>query len=96
MCVGVPGRIVEITDSSKALAKVDVAGIKREICIACIVDDQHPIEHCIGDWVLIHVGFAMGRIDEEEARKTLELLIQLGEAQREIESMSASLDEATT
>jgi hydrogenase expression/formation protein HypC len=58
--------------------------------LACIVDERHPVESCVGDWVLVHVGFAMSRIDEEEARLTLELLQQLGEAQAEIAAMAAS------
>ncbi|MGK3888195.1 HypC/HybG/HupF family hydrogenase formation chaperone, partial [Enterococcus faecium] len=67
---------------------VDVSGVKRQINLACIVDEEHPVESCVGDWVLVHVGFAMSRINAEEARKTLELLMELGEAQKEIASMS--------
>ena len=88
MCLGIPGRIVEITDAQKNLAKVDVSGVRRQVNIACIIDEEHPVNSCVGDWVLVHVGFAMSRIDEEEARKTLELLQELGEAQKEIESMT--------
>jgi hydrogenase expression/formation protein HypC len=47
--------------------------------IACIVDEQHPMENCVGDWVLVHVGFALNRLDEEEAAATLQLLEQLAE-----------------
>lgn len=60
MCLGIPGQIVEITDPLRNLAKVDVSGVKREINIACIVDQDHPVEKCVGDWVLIHVGFCHG------------------------------------
>jgi hydrogenase expression/formation protein HypC len=88
MCLGIPGQIVEIVDAHKKLAKVDVSGVKRQVNLTCIVNDEHPVESCVGDWVLIHVGFAMSRIDEEEAKKTLELLHELGEAQKEIESMT--------
>lgn len=87
MCLGIPGQIVEIIDADKLLAMVDVSGVKRSINIACIVDDQHPAQKCLGDWVLVHVGFAMGRIDEEEAKRTMDLLNQLGEAQREMDAM---------
>ncbi|HFD13237.1 MAG TPA: HypC/HybG/HupF family hydrogenase formation chaperone [Crenotrichaceae bacterium] len=87
MCLGIPGKIVEITSVENKLAKVDVSGIKREVNLACIVNDEHPVESCIGDWVLVHVGFAMSRIDEEEAAKTLALLSELGEAQQELEAM---------
>ena len=90
MCLGIPGQIIEIIDATQLLAKVDVAGVKRPVNIACIVNDEHPTESCIGDWVLVHVGFAMSRIDENEAHKTLELLNELGEVQDEIEAMKAS------
>lgn len=90
MCLGIPGQIVEITDPIKKLALVDVSGVKRQVNIACIVDEQHSIASCIGDWVLVHVGFAMSHIDADEAKKTLDLLIELGEAQAEIEAMQTS------
>jgi hydrogenase expression/formation protein HypC len=87
MCLGIPGRIVEITDAANKLGRVDVSGVRREINLACVVNEQHPVESCIGDWVLVHVGFAMSRINENEAKLTLDLLTQLGEAQAEIEAM---------
>ncbi|WP_409190241.1 HypC/HybG/HupF family hydrogenase formation chaperone [Bradyrhizobium sp. RDM4] len=90
MCLGIPGRIVKIDDVTKRLATVDVGGVKRQINIACIVNDEHPVESCVGDWVLVHVGFAMSRINEEEAAQTLKILIELGEAQGEIEAMKLS------
>lgn len=80
MCLGIPGQIVEITDVKQKLALVNVAGVKRQVNIACIVDDDHPAESCVGDWVLLHVGFAMNRIDEKEAAETLQLLKELAEA----------------
>jgi hydrogenase expression/formation protein HypC len=89
MCLGIPGRIVAITDATRKLATVDVAGVKREVNIACIIDGR-TAEDCIGDWVLIHVGFAMSRIDERQARETLQILTELGEAQQEIAAMRAS------
>ena len=87
MCLGIPGQIIEITDSEKLLAKVDVSGIKREVNISCIIDADHPLEKCVGDWVLVHTGFAMSRIDEEEAAQTLKLLAELGEIQEELKTM---------
>ena len=90
MCLGIPGRIVAITSAAHKLALVDVLGVRREINVACVVDDAHPVAACVGDWVLVHVGFAMGRIDETEARLTLEVLQQLGEAQAEVEAMRAA------
>jgi hydrogenase expression/formation protein HypC len=93
MCLGIPGRIVTIDDTAKKLATVDVSGVKRQVNIACIVDDAHPVEACIGDWVLIHVGFAMSRINEQQAAETLQILTELGEAQAEIEAMRLSAAE---
>ncbi|HXO01020.1 MAG TPA: HypC/HybG/HupF family hydrogenase formation chaperone [Stellaceae bacterium] len=89
MCLGVPGQIVAIDDVAKKLATVNVAGIRRQVNIACIVDATHPVESCIGDWVLVHVGFAMARIDEAEAAETLRLLTELGEAQAEFAALRA-------
>ena len=91
MCLGIPGRIVKIDDVTKKLATVDVGGVKRQINIACIVNDEHSVDSCVGDWVLVHVGFAMSRINEEEAAQTLKILIELGEAQAEIEAMRLSV-----
>lgn len=89
MCLGIPGRIIEITDPARNLAVVDVSGVRRSVNIACIVDAAHPPAACVGDWVLVHVGFAMSRIDEEEAVRTLELLAQLDELQAQVEAMGA-------
>jgi hydrogenase expression/formation protein HypC len=90
MCLGIPGRIVKIDDVEKKLATVDVSGVKRQVNVACIVDAAHPVQSCIGDWVLIHVGFAMSRINEAEAAETLKILNELGEAQAEMEAMRLS------
>ena len=90
MCLGIPGQILEITDADNSMAKVDVSGVRREVNIACIIDDEHPLEACVGDWVLVHVGFAMSRIDEEEAAKTLAILAELGEVQDELQAMQTS------
>ena len=90
MCLGIPGQIIEITDETRKLAMIDVIGVKREINMACVVTEDHPINECVGDWVLVHVGFAMSRIDEEEAALTLKVLEELGEAQEELAAMRAS------
>ena len=87
MCLGIPGRIVEIVDADTCLAKVEVSGVRRQVNIACVVDADHPAASCVGDWVLVHVGFAMSRIDADEARKTLELLDELGEITAELNAM---------
>ncbi len=79
MCLGVPGQIIEITNANHKLATVNVGGVKRQINIACIVDEEHPPESCVGDWVLVHVGFAMNRINEKEALETLQLLQEIAE-----------------
>lgn len=92
MCLGVPGRIVEIVDRELLLAMADVSGVRRKVNVTCIVDDPHPLDACIGDWVLIHVGFAMARIDEAEATETLKVLTAMGEMQAEMESMRASAE----
>ncbi len=81
MCLGIPGQIIEVTDINKKLATVNVAGVKRQVNIACIVDENHPPESCIGDWVLVHVGFAMNRINEKEAAETMQILQELAAAQ---------------
>ena len=90
MCLGIPGLIVDITSEANKLATVEVLGVRREINIACIVNAEHPVASCVGDWVLVHVGFAMSRIDEKEARLTLEVLHMLGEAQAELLAMRIS------
>ena len=90
MCLGIPGRIVEINDAEANIATVDVCGVRRRINISCIVDDSRPAFECVGDWVLVHVGFAMSRIDEEHAARTLEILAELGEAEEELASMRST------
>jgi hydrogenase expression/formation protein HypC len=89
MCLGIPGQIVEISDAARKLAIVEVMGVRRQVNVACILRDE-PLDSLIGTWSLIHVGFAMSRIDEREAALTLDILRQLGEAQEEIEAMRAS------
>ena len=81
MCLGIPGQITQIIDPEQKLALADIGGVRRPVNIACIVDEAHPIDSCIGDWVLVHVGFAMNRIDEREAKLTLELLTEMAEVQ---------------
>jgi hydrogenase expression/formation protein HypC len=90
MCLGIPGQIVEISNVEHKLAIVNVGGVRREVNIACIVDEEHSPVSCVGDWVLIHVGFAMSRIDEHEAKRTIELLTEMGEVQSELQSMRQS------
>ncbi len=87
MCLGIPGRIVKINHDTPMMATVDVCGVRREVNIACIVDEARPVEECLGAWVLVHVGFAMSRIDEAEAMETLRLLEELAEMQAELDAM---------
>jgi hydrogenase expression/formation protein HypC len=76
MCLGIPGEIVELMDDRPDLAKVDVSGVKRAINIGLLEDEKlEP-----GDWVLIHVGFALSKIDEEEAKAALDFLEGIGQA----------------
>ncbi len=74
MCLAIPGQVVEIVDAGNGLAKVDVAGVQRTVSVGLLGDDVAP-----GDWVLIHVGFALSKVDEEEARATHALLARMGE-----------------
>ncbi len=76
MCLGIPGEVVELLDSNRHLAKVDVAGVRRNINID-LLEDEGVVP---GDWVLIHVGFAMAKIDDSEAQRTLEGLQLMGQA----------------
>lgn len=91
MCLGIPGQIVEVVDAANRLALVDVGGVRRAVNVAFIVDAEHTVADCVGDWVLVHVGFAMVRIDEQEAAATLTLLREMDEYQSEVDSLRASL-----
>lgn len=90
MCLGIPGCIVEIDSEQPKLAIVDVAGVRRTVNISCVIDEAHPPEACIGEWVLVHVGFAMSRINPAEAKRTMELLNQLDEVQAAVQAMHTS------
>ena len=76
MCLGIPGRIVEITDRANCLAKVDVSGVTRQISVRLLEQDMPEPD----EWVLVHVGFAMAKIDETEALLTLAAIQKLGDA----------------
>jgi hydrogenase expression/formation protein HypC len=86
MCLGIPGQIVEITDPDHLMAVADISGVRRAVSVACVATPD--IEDLLGEWALIHVGFAMSVIDAEEAEKTLEALRSLGEAQETLEAMA--------
>lgn len=74
MCLGIPGQLVEFLDETRHLAKVDVSGVRRTVNVGLVLPDGLEA----GDWVLIHVGFAISKIDEGEARETLDFLESLG------------------
>jgi hydrogenase expression/formation protein HypC len=92
MCLGIPGQIVEISDVAQLRAKVDLEGVRREVSVALIGLDG-PDGARVGDWVLVHVGFAMAKIDEAEARETLDALKALSDMyEQELTDNSAESD----
>jgi hydrogenase expression/formation protein HypC len=74
MCLGIPAQIVELVDPEGGLAKAEISGVRRSVSVALCPEAD------VGDWVLVHVGFALSRIDEQQALETLALLEQMGEA----------------
>jgi hydrogenase expression/formation protein HypC len=92
MCLAIPGQVVEVVNHEHRLAKVDVAGVRRTVNIGLLDVNGGGVGP--GDWVLIHVGFAISQVDEEEARATRELLERMGEDyERELEELKASVIE---
>jgi hydrogenase expression/formation protein HypC len=67
MCLGIPGKVIAITDPELKLAQVDIGGVKREVSLACVVEEGERLEALLGQWVVVHVGFALSRLDEEAA-----------------------------
>ena len=85
MCLGIPARIVELVDPGAGLAKAEISGVRRTVSVALCPEAE------VGDWVLVHVGFALSLIDEEQARETLALLEQMGDAyEQEVREIRAS------
>ena len=92
MCLAIPGQVVEIVDQDNRLATVEVAGVRRRVNIGLLDDESGGVGP--GDWVLIHVGFAIAKVDEEEARATRDLLVAMGaDYEQELEDLKASLIE---
>jgi hydrogenase expression/formation protein HypC len=90
MCLAIPGQVLELVDEENRLAKVDVAGVRRNVNVGLLDGDGGSVGP--GDWVLIHVGFAMSKVDEDEARATLGLLQEMGEAyEQELEDLKTSV-----
>ena len=92
MCLAIPGQIIEVVDDANRLAQVDVVGVRRNVNIGLLDSDGTGVGP--GDWVLIHVGFAISQIDEEEATATRQLLEEMGaEYEQELEELKASVIE---
>jgi hydrogenase expression/formation protein HypC len=92
MCLAIPGQVVEMVDEANRLAKVDVAGVRRNVNIGLL--DEEGDSAGPGDWVLIHVGFAISKVDEEEALATRRLLEGMGaDYEQELEELKASVIE---
>ncbi len=92
MCLAIPGQVIEVVDEVNQIAKVDVVGVRRNINVSLLSTGGEQTQP--GDWVLIHVGFALSRIDEEEAHATLALLQRMGaEYEQELEELKASVIE---
>ena len=85
MCLAIPGRVVEMVDEAGGVAKVEVGGVRRNVNVA-LLDAVR-----VGDYVLIHVGFALSKVDEHEAAETLRLLEELGSYQDELDQFKSSL-----
>jgi hydrogenase expression/formation protein HypC len=92
VCLAIPGQIIDVVDDANRLAKVDVAGVKRNVNVGLLDSDGNGVGP--GDWVLIHVGFAISQVDEEEALATRKLLEQMGaDYEQELEELKASVIE---
>jgi hydrogenase expression/formation protein HypC len=90
MCLGVPGQIESISDSTNTLAWVNLAGVRREVNIACVMDSER-CEDLLGSWVIVHAGFALEKLDEAAALRTLELLAELERSQQHIPHETGAL-----
>jgi hydrogenase expression/formation protein HypC len=89
MCLGIPGQIVELVDSEHHIAKAEVSGVRRNVNVGLLAEGDDAVG--VGDWVLIHVGFAMSKIDEEEAKQTRQFLETLGAPyEQELAELKAS------
>jgi hydrogenase expression/formation protein HypC len=88
MCLGIPGKVIEISDEGELrMARVDFGGVRKEACLAYVPEVQ------VGDYVIVHVGFAISRVDEAEALKTLEILDEMGVMTPELMTMGPGMDQ---
>jgi hydrogenase expression/formation protein HypC len=92
MCLGIPGEVIELMAEHEDLAMVSVEGVKRAVNIGLLREDSDgPLDLSPGDWILIHVGFALSKIDEREAKASLEWLTGVGDAYTdELDALAAS------
>ena len=75
MCLGIPGRVLDLRDDGgMTMGTVDFGGVRRDVCLAYVTDEVRP-----GDYVVVHVGFAISRVDEAEARRTFEMLREMSQ-----------------
>lgn len=89
MCLAIPGRIVDIVDSDTHIAKVEIGGVRRNVNVGLLHNTDDAVT--VDDWVLVHVGFALSKVDEEEAAATLALLQGMGESfEDELEQLKSS------
>lgn len=88
MCLAIPGKIIEIVDEENQIAKVEIGGVKRNVNIGMLDKDDARV----GDYVLIHVGFAMSKVDEKEAEETLRVLRDLGSYEEEFSQFKSSMN----
>ena len=92
MCLAIPGQGVELVDEANQIARVDIVGVRRNINVSLLADDGIGAQP--GDWVLIHVGFALSKVDQEEAHATLALLERMGaDYEQELEELKGSVIE---
>lgn len=88
MCLGIPGKVTDIRDEAGlAMGKVDFGGVRKDACLAYLPDIA------LGDYVIVHVGFAISKVDEAEALKTLEILDEMGVMEPELMTMGPGMDE---
>ena len=92
MCLAIPGQVVEMVDLVNQIVKVDVVGVRRNVNVSLLDDENRSIKP--GDWILIHVGFGISRVDEQEALATRRLLEEMGrEYEQELEELKSSVVE---
>jgi hydrogenase expression/formation protein HypC len=92
MCLAIPGQVIALVDEEHRIARVEVAGVRRNVNVGLLDGEDGGVG--AGDWVLIHVGFAISKVDEDEARATHDLLVRMGaDYERELEELKASVIE---